>query len=197
MAIESRWTGPIASAPTEDIADVRLELKYETPDWETIYEFRDVKGRPVVASIRIAPRTDGPVPPDLPATLVRELLRPGEAVEIARKYMTDPLTNASATVLPMMRELLDRYHDSRPRRGKRQPDHFYAAIASCYVHAIASGSHNPVAVAADQLGEKDTFVSQALNRARKRELLTRPDSPGKAGGYLTRLGCEALEARPP
>jgi len=184
------------SWPTEDITaarlGLRLELKYETPDWETIYEFHDVKGRPVVASIRIAPRTAG-VPPDLPATLVRELLRPGEAVEIARKYMTDSLTKASATVLPMMRELLDRYHDSRPRRGKRQPDHFYAAIASCYLHAVASGNHNPVEVAAAQIGETAGFVSQALNRARKRELLARPDSPGKAGGCLTQLGRDVLK----
>jgi hypothetical protein len=197
MATESRWSGPIVSAPLEDVTDVSVELKYETPDWETIYEIRAINGRPVIAAIRIAPRTEGPVPPELPASLVRELLRPGEAVERARAYMTDPLIVASASVVPMLRATLDRYHDSRPRRGKRQPDHFYASIASRYLEVIASGSRKPVEVTAAQLGEEDDFVRYALDRARKRKLLARPDSPGKAGGCLTQLGRKALEAVPP
>jgi hypothetical protein len=198
MATEARWT-PIVQAPLGPIEDldVRVELHYETPDWEAIYEIRAVNGRPAIASIRVKPRTEG-TPPELPATLARELMRPGEAVQRAQAYMTDPLTTASASVIPMMRALLDRYHDPTPRQGKRQPDRFYAGIAALYVEAVAAGSRRPVQDTARALGPdyQPPFVRDALTRARRRGLLTRPKTPAKAGGELTALGCEALEDRP-
>jgi hypothetical protein len=122
-------------------------------------------------------------------------MRPGEAIQEARKYLTDPLVRATGSAFSMMGELLARYHDPSARQGKRRPDSFYAWIASLYLEAVAAGSPSAVRDTATRLGPgyEPGFVRDALTRARKRKLLTRPDTPKRAGGELTQLGREALE----
>lgn len=177
--------------PTDRSSEGDVTLRYETPEWEAIYEIRAADGRPVIASIQIKPRTDDPVPPELPATLARELVRPGEALKHAHAFLGD-LGPLRAWVG------LESYHDLERHRGKRRPDYFYAAIASAYLQALKSGSRKPVADAAAVLpqGYEAKFVSDALTRARRRGLLTRPDSK-RAGGHMTSLGQGVLDAGPP
>jgi hypothetical protein len=100
---------------------------------------------------------------------------------------------------------LTRMHELDPaalgaeRRGKRQPDYFYAAIAALYVDAHAAGSRRPVADVADQLPKpyEASFVRDALSKARARGLLERSAGQRHAGGELTARGMEVLQVGPP
>jgi hypothetical protein len=171
--------------------------------WRAVFLLVADAGRPAVGEVRLEPI--GEVRP-LAALLARELLKPAQALEIGRHALLEAIEGPdSASERKARAGVLASWHGLDPtqlgaeRRGSRQPHYFYASIASLYLEAVASGSRSPVKDTAERLGKgyERSFVRDALTRARKRELLTYPGSPNKAGGCLTQLGREALEAGPP
>ena len=68
-----------------------------------------------------------------------------------------------------------------PTSRKRRADDFYAKIARDYAEAIAAGSRSPLRDLA-RAGVPETFLRDAVKRARDRGLLTPAPSRGKAGG---------------
>jgi hypothetical protein len=84
------------------------------------------------------------------------------------------------------------------RRGKRQDDFLYATIADRFVRAIELGSRSPRKDVALELPATygGQFVAGALMKARKRKLLTPPEST-RPVGRLTARGRRVLAAGPP
>lgn len=86
---------------------------------------------------------------------------------------------------------------SEPRRTgpKGRPDRYYAEYALAYLQLIARGSSKPVADLAHERYFSTATVSDILNGARNRGLLTRPP-PGRYGGKLTAKGRKVLGLEP-
>jgi hypothetical protein len=72
----------------------------------------------------------------------------------------------------------------RPGRRKR-PEIEWAELARNYVDALEREPDRPVEALAESLNMKRKTVSNALESARRRGLLTRPRKQGAAGGRLT------------
>lgn len=88
--------------------------------------------------------------------------------------------------------------EETPRhKGRRdgRPDTYFAELARRYVAALAEPG---VAQRASQHLAKEDHVEvstmyQRLHEARRRGLLTKPTTPGKAGGRLTKYALELLD----
>ena len=164
--------------------------------WRAIYTIVAVAGHPEIGEVQLVP-ADPANPAPLSARLARDLLKPGDALQKARRALSEMIGDRDDRA-----QRLRVLHGVDPaklgveRRGKRQPDAFYAKIAESYVEQVRLGRPNPVAETARLLFDENdvNFVRDALTRARKRELLEYPPRPGKPGGELTALGREALEA---
>lgn len=76
--------------------------------------------------------------------------------------------------------------ERRPGRPGRS-DREYAELAREYVEALESGSRSPTADVAQKAHRftDASHIRDGLHEARKRGLLTRPQTKGKAGGVLT------------
>jgi hypothetical protein len=189
------------------MADIETGEIFETAPWRAIYELRADEGRASIAGVQLEP-ADSTRPSSLPAQLARDLLKPGLALAAGRYGLRDMIEDPNVSIAEQRAraKLLADWHGldaaqlGTERRGKRQPDYFYAAIASRYLDEVASGSRRPVADTAQALpgGYEATFVRDALDRARKRELLERPKGGARhAGGQLTARGVDVLAAGPP
>jgi hypothetical protein len=196
-ALNVKWTGRRdasgrrINAPAPSIT---LELEIGDAPWKAIYSLTAVGGRAVLSDVKVV-RSDPSTPPmSLPARLARELLRPAQAVKFARELLAED--NA---------EVLALWHLDAAQfgvvevRGKRRPDYFYAAIAAHYIEVYESGSTEARAETATRLpGYEPRFVRDALDKARKRELLDRPKGGQRhAGGELTARGLQVLQEGPP
>jgi hypothetical protein len=216
MATERRqsWTTTRYTGATPRIT-VTLELEtadsetgeiFDREPWRAVYELASGGGRAVISRVHLEP-TDSTRPTlPLPAQLARELIKPGLALESGRYLLREMIEDPehSSTEQRIDAERLARWHGldaaqlGIERRGKRQPDYFYAAIAALYVDARATGSRRPASDVADQLPRayKSQFVRDALNKARKRGLLERSAGQRRAGGELTSRGLTVLQEGP-
>lgn len=80
---------------------------------------------------------------------------------------------------------------SRPGRAGRS-DQYYAGLASAYVNLVEAGSDRPNACLASEYSLNVQTVTSQLAEARRRGLLSKPPTPGCAGGDLTDKGKAAL-----
>jgi hypothetical protein len=173
---------------------ISLTLEIEDAPWRAIYTIDSHGGRTVISEIRFEPSDATASPAPLPAQLARDLLRPGQALQEAEAALA---MRFHPVVLADWHGI-DAAQLGIERRGKRRPDYFYAAIASHYVEALASNPSRPLAATASRLppGYGSSFVRDALDEARKRELLDRPGQ-GRAGGRLTPQGLKVLRDSAP
>jgi hypothetical protein len=180
-----------------------LEALSRAP-WRAVYSIAFDEGRPAIDGVLLEPIDPAEAPP-LAAELARELLKPGAALDLARRAFRDMIEEGDADEQAARERYFAAFHGLDPaqlgaeRRGKRQPDYFYAAIAARYVAAHRAGSRRPVADVADQLPKpyKPPFVRDALSKARERDLLGRSAGQRHAGGELTARGLEVLQEGPP
>jgi hypothetical protein len=173
--------------------------------WRAVYSIEFDEGRAAIGGVALEP-TDPTEFPPLAAELARELLKPGGALSFARTAIRGMIEEGDAAADE--RAARERYFAAfhgldiaqlTERRGKRQPDYFYASIAALYVEAHTVGSRRPVADVADQLptAYKAPFVRDALSKARERGLLERSAGQRHAGGELTAAGRQVLDEGPP
>jgi hypothetical protein len=204
MSRERRWSTVVSS-----VKGGEARVTCEAADWQAVYTVRVLGGRLAIASVLIEPRAHAADnPPPLSATMARDLLATGPVLKKAREDLPEVglvITHvASSGAFPAARDFDESFAaglvslDQKSTRGR--PRHFYAVIAAKYAELVGAGSSAPVEETTRELfGDialHRDMVSQALNRARKLELLTRPPVPRRPGGELTQLGREALEAGP-
>ena len=191
---------------TLELVTIGLETRevLETASWRAVYELRADGGRVAISEIQLRPTTPGELR-RLPAQLARELLIPGRVLEIGRIGLLDVIVHENQAERESRQGRLPEYHGLDPaqlradRRGKRQPDYFYAVLAARYVEAHSTGSRRPVADVAAQLPAANTppFVRDVLSKARARGLLERSAGQRRAGGALTPRGRQVLQDGPP
>ena len=179
--------------------------------WTAVYRLTPRDGRPVVAELRVLPspvntKPDGEplgsheIPGDgLTAAILKDEVIIGRHIY---EYLPDHLRQTrrgvgsapvrvggrASTLYDALVGSLSFDLESKPprtRRGpKSWPDEDYARLAADYVQACESGSRSPVADVAKAREMKTSALRAALDRARKRGLLTR-ETGGRAGGQLT------------
>lgn len=189
----------------ESVESIEALQALSRAPWRAVYSIEFDEGRAAIAGVALEPTDPGEFPP-LAAALARELLKPGAALDIARRELRDMIEegNPDADEQAARERYFAAFHgldvtQLAERRGKRQPDYFYAAIAALYVDAHTAGSRRPVADVADQLPPpyKTPFVRDALSKARERGLLERSAGQRHAGGQLTAAGMQVLEEGTP
>jgi hypothetical protein len=185
--------------------DSGLWFTVELPGgWSVVYFVAaSPLGRPIVQSVHVVPSPAGPCPDErTPPRCARTVPEGG----LTATYLRERVTLAAHVFedLPVAlkgfeggrfaesaRRLIGSLGfdpDVRPERGRRgpkgTPDSWYALLAADYLDAIKGGSRSPVADLAKERGMSEVGLRAALNRARKRGLLTRKGT-GRAGGTLT------------
>jgi hypothetical protein len=197
VALELESVEQVTGGPPGEVEVV------ERAPWRAIYELAANKGRAVIAEVRLEPTNPADGRP-LSAQLARELVKPSAALDFGRKGLLAMVPHDDSREQRAREEWLVKYgldptQLGAERRGKRQPDYFYAALAARYVEAHTSGSRRPVADVADQLplGYESSFVRDALSKARERGLLERSSGQRQAGGEFTARGRHVLEEGPP
>jgi len=178
--------------------------------WTAVYRLTPRDGRPVVAELRVLPspvntkRDNGEplggheIPGDgLTAAILKDEVVIGQHIynllpaflrQTRRGVGAAPVGVGGRTLFDTLVGPLSFDLERKPQRTRRGPkgwpDEDYARLAADYVRAWGSGSHSPAVDVAKVYGMKVSAVRAALNRARKRGLLT-PGTGGRAGGQLT------------
>ena len=166
----------------------------ELPGWNAVLRFEDVGGVARLRELRIiAGDIDAQI--DRHETLtdlgldLSEIAPDAELTStMLRKVAIDRLSKLSRTgihpelaALPRLQPfLIDR---ARPgRRGRDDID--YAKLAQQYVNEVNSGNPKPTKTLAETHHVSPSQMSQLINTARQRNLLT-PAPKGRSGGELT------------
>lgn len=205
-----RHRGPLTppGEPREGVFDVDL-----TDGWVCTYRVANQDGEPVVAELHIRPSGKDPPQGGLTTRLLRRV-KLGEHLAaitaVLRGWASGgtPLEERTThipaapgrgsqkriTVGPedFDRDIAEGLGFSEPPRERRpgrpgRSDREYAELAREYVEALESGSRSPTADVAQKAHRftDASHIRDGLHEARKRGLLTRPQTKGKAGGVLT------------
>jgi hypothetical protein len=192
-------------------------------DWDSIVRFVSQGGHPVVAELRIVPRTDTPgvpaelddheddwsdviggaAPPTPEGGLTTRALRDvhlGHALELAYAQLGRAFERGRRHPSFPPPASFAEHAVSTPRRPGRKgrEDSFYAAVAAAYVDAIERGSRKPVVDAADTLSEAwggthEPTYVRDLLHVARQRGLLTRPPKGRAGGQLTDKACVLIQ----
>ena len=188
--------GSVSADPTVD-AVVHVYNEERFPGWTFTVTFSPA-GRPVgFAVVAHAPvdaagwpqAGDAPRHPrEAPGITARWLrsLPLAEIQETARKAYIGRRTTGPPDLLAKSLENWARIFADTPRPGRRgRDDRAYAEMAALYVAELERNPTFAVQALAERLHYARTQVRSVLTEARRRQLLTKPMTPGRAGGELT------------
>lgn len=176
----------------------------ELPGWHAVLRFEEIDGVAKLRELRV-------VAGDIDAQVTKR-----ESVTDLGLTLADPDPDRELTATMLRRVAVDRLAriarlgvDSElvtnpriepflidPRRpGRRGRDDLeYARLALEYATEIESGNRHPTKTLAAAHHVGVNRMSQLINEARNRGLLTRPRSKGRPGGELTDAAVELIEA---
>ena len=208
MEIRYRGTLTQPGEPHEGVFEVDL-----ADGWVCAYRMADQGGQSVVAELRIHPKGEDAPQGGLTTRLLRRVKLGEHAAAITARLRGmasggTPLEERT-THIPAApgrasqkritfgpedfdRDIAEGLGFSEPPRERRpgrpgKSDREYAELAREYVEALESGSRRPTADVARKAHRftDASHIRDGLHEARKRGLLTRPQTKGKAGGILT------------
>lgn len=190
VELRGGWTAVYRLIP-RDGRPIVTELRVlPSADWQETDPERVLVGAPVHTRANGEPLGGHEIPGDglTAAVLKNEVVMGRHIYELLPAWLRKNRLSHFSTLFAALLGSLGFDLERKPRRGRRGPkgwpDEDYARLASDYVTACKSGSRSPVADVAKYHGLKVTALRAALNRARKRGLLTR-QTGGRAGGQLT------------
>ncbi|MGE0026877.1 MAG: hypothetical protein AB7O78_09840 [Thermoleophilia bacterium] len=189
--------------------DLWIEQDFED-GWVAFLRIVDQGGAPVVAEVRVVPRTSkGPhgrrakpgewseTPSDVPRgglTQRGQLRR--VRLEEAMQHAADDYLRRTASGGGFSVSGFGGHEGwafrTRPGGGRRLTDADLAALVADYLGLVAQRVQNPVEAVAGELGLKPAGVRERLRKAAARGLFT-PLKRGVAGGELTDKGRASLE----
>lgn len=180
--------------------------------WRAAFRLMSVRGKPVVAEVRLFPRDDYPKRPggqwraEVLGVLATEL--EGERTVGGKKVSFPPLGNGidaqllrripfsvTSEYVGRVSKPVPQEEQEKPRKKGALPEHFYAKLAAAYVARLKAGSRRPLADLARRRKLSYEQIRDAIHTARNQlSLLTKSRVQGQPGGQLTEKAEKLLEA---